>query len=79
VTSVGDTTVTLVAAMLPPPASWPMATAAPVTKPAPVIVMAAPPVTGPTLGLIPVTLGTGFQWVSHSSGDQVLPLERSYG
>ena len=62
VISVGDTTLTLVAAMAvgPAPLPWPIFTVAPVTKPVPVMVMAVPPEVGPVFGLTAETVGTGL-------------------
>src|ERR1039458_4489269 len=59
VISVGETTVTLDAAMAvdPVPLPWPISTVAPATKPVPVILILVPPFTVPDAGLTEETVG----------------------
>jgi len=60
VISVGDTTLTLLAAMAPvtAPLPWPIVTVAPAMKSVPVMVTAVLPEAGPELGETPETVGT---------------------
>ncbi len=73
VISVGETTLTLVAAMAPVvPLPWPITTLAPVTKPVPVMVMPVPPFVGPVFGLTFVTVGSFAVTVSISEPQELV-------